>query len=161
MKDLILTDDHRIASDRHAHRVMDRLLAGQRPAIHREFRGEARSVVRVPDLGLHTMTRLQHEGSAGQFPVQCRCEPLTLDGWDVTRMSDERDDRHGWRFVHASRSSPVRSAIGRGRPPLPAALVWPVIVATSNRSIARSAVSSRSVVSAVSNPRRRAATASS
>ena len=29
-------------------------------------------------------------------------------------MGHERDDRYGRRFVHASRSSPVRSAIGRG-----------------------------------------------
>ncbi len=161
MKNLILADDHGIAPDRHAHRVVNRSLPGQRTTTGRECRCEARRVVRAPEVGLDPMTGLQDERPARRLPVKCRCEPLTLDGRDVASMGYERDDGDGRRSAHGLGSASTKTATERLRAPRPAAWPWPVIVATSSRSIARSAVSSRSVVSAVSNPRRRAATASS
>ena len=61
-------------------------------------------VVRTSDVALYPMAGLENEHAAGPLSVKCRSEPLALDGWDVTRMGHERDDRRRRRI----RSRPTR-----------------------------------------------------
>ena len=163
MQDLILADDDRVAPDRHGDCVADCGVARQSLSTSRERICE-RSLVgveRADGVPLHAVASLENERSTGPFVAESGSEPLALECGDLTRVGDERDDLAMYRLVHASWASPMVVALGTLRLPRLEARLWPVIVATSSLSIARSAVSSRSVVSAVSNPRRRAATANS
>ena len=163
MQDLVLTDDDRVAPDRDGDRVAHCGVAGQSLPAGRK-RVSERSLVGIDcadDVPLHAVASLENERSAGPFVAESGSEALALECGDLTRVGDERDDLAMYRLVHASWASPMVVALGTLRLPWLEARLWPVIVATSSLSIARSAVSSRSVVSAVSNPRRRAATANS
>jgi hypothetical protein len=113
VEDLILADDHRIASDSDRHRVMNGVLAGQGPTTHREGRSEPLGVVRAREVALYPMAGLEQERLAGRLRANRRCEPLAVGGRDVTGMGHERDDGDDHFLRHAWRSSFVDAATGR------------------------------------------------
>src|ERR1700719_2171713 len=106
------------------------------------------------------MAGLDDDGPIAELAADAAAERLTSRGGDLPGMGNEGDDARRW-AVHRARTVGSASPVATLRRRRPVARLWPVIVATSRRSIARSAVSRRSVVSAPSKPRRRAATASS
>ncbi len=122
MNDLILTDDHRIAPDRNGDRVAYSLFPGQHASTLGKCPCKAGRLVCISDIALYPMAGLENEYAAGSLSVKSRSETLALDGWNVTRMGHERDDRRGAHTIHVRRARSVRSAIGRGRPLPPA--VW-------------------------------------
>src|SRR5215218_5587334 len=99
---------------------------------------------------LDAVAGLEKQTLARVFAPQGGSEPFARARCDRPRMHDVGDDliRRGRHDVVSPRPARLR---GRGD----GVLVCPPIVATSSRSIARSAVPRRSVVSVASNPRLR------
>ena len=165
VEDLVLADDDRIAPDGNRDRVTDRGLADEDTAVRRKPVCRRGLAGRLHDVCLDPVARLKNQVRAVRVLAKPSRETLPFGDGNVTRVGDERDDhvlpgRHLWatseRHVDGA-GCRRRLALGRDMGTTP----WPVIVATRSRSIARSAASRRSVVSAASKPRRRAATASS